>query len=53
MLKNVSSLGKSLSKSEQKSVNGGIRFPIGCYRRQDCFFVDYASVCINNRCVFL
>ena len=53
MLKNVNSLGKKLSKSEQKSINGGLRFPIGCQRRQDCYFVDYAVRCINNRCVFL
>ncbi len=53
MLKNVSLLGKSLNKTEQKSINGGIRFPIGCQRRQDCFFIDFASRCVNRRCVFL
>ncbi|WP_299628056.1 hypothetical protein [uncultured Tenacibaculum sp.] len=53
MLKKVNQLGKSLTKEEQKSVNGGLRFPIGCQTRRDCFFVDFAVRCINNRCVFL
>jgi len=53
MLKDINSLGKTLSKSEQKSINGGIRFPIGCRTRRDCFFIDFASACVRNLCVFL
>jgi len=53
MLKKVSQLGKSLDKKEQQSINGGLRFPIGCVTRRDCFFVDFASRCVNRICVFL
>ncbi|WP_298510364.1 hypothetical protein [uncultured Kordia sp.] len=55
MLKSILNLegAKELNKKEQGNINGGIRFPIGCVRRSDCFFIDRASRCVNGICIFL
>ena len=55
MLKSILTLNgvQKLNKKEQEALNGGIQFPIGCVRRQDCFFIDRASRCVNRQCVFL
>jgi len=37
MLKNISKLGATLSKEEQKSINGGFRSRV-CHRNSDCYF---------------
>ncbi len=55
MLKTILNVkgAQELNKKEQGNINGGIRFPIGCVRRSDCFFIDRASRCVNRICVFL
>jgi len=57
MIKNVLNLGKSLSKSEQKDINGGFPsgpLPGGCYcfvENDPCQYyrVDCDSPCPNGR----
>ena len=55
MLKSILNIKdvQQLDKKAQKSINGGIKFPIGCQTKVDCYFIDRASQCVNNICVFL
>ena len=59
MLKNISNLGKTLSREEQKTINGGI--PLGwgsqCRRNSDCrpeLLEDGTVIykkCVSGNCV--
>ena len=49
MLKNITNLGTKLSKTAQKTINGGWR-NIRCYTDKDC--PPWDSFCLNGYCQY-
>ncbi len=47
MLKNISNLGKTLNKAEQKEISGGKLFAGNCSQDWEC---GICGECLNNQC---